>query len=76
MNNQIKGSHLGWKIDGLLSKIGLRFVCFSPYKGELDYLNNDKPVLHTPDIAGNLVCIYCGRLKRIHLASKIKSNMV
>lgn len=66
---------LGWEIDSFVAKFGLRFICFSAYKHppqELDYLKTNVPMLHLPDLTGGVRCIFCGRMKRFHLANKIK----
>lgn len=71
---------LGYFIDNLVSKIGLRFICYSTFRvpegHELDYLNTEKPEFHTPDIWGYLQCGYCGRIKRFHKASKLPKSML
>ena len=66
---------LGYLIDGIVSKFGLRFVCFSAYKNpppDLEHIKSNIPLLHLPDRWGFLQCAYCGRLKRLHFARNIK----
>ena len=57
---------IGYLIDSFLSKFGYRFLCFSPYHGIDEHLNNEKAVLHLPDLVGGVRCIWCNRLKGIH----------
>lgn len=75
----MKSIKLGFLTDLIASKIGLRFICFSPFPNppeDLEHMKSDKALLHNPDIFGNLRCAYCNRLKRFHLACKISKFML
>ena len=79
MPPKVKGFHLGWKIDKIAEKFGYRFLCYSAYLKpplELEHMKSDKPLLHLPDVAGYLRCIYCGRFKRFHAIRNLPKNML
>lgn len=75
----MKDMKLGFFIDGIVAKVGLRFLCFKAFPSppeDFEHMKSDKPEIHNPDIFGGLRCAYCNRLKGFHLASNLSKNVL